>query len=423
MPGSHAVSVNLIALAIPAFFLMMGVELLVARLQRRPDYYRLNDAMTDISCGIGSEVVGVFIKGALLIAYTVLWQSFALFELSTPVEWVVAAVGVDLAYYGWHRANHRVNFLWAGHIVHHHSQDYNLAVALRQAWFTRITRLPFMVPLALLGVSPLVFVINDALNTLYQFWIHTRTVGRLGFLEWFLNTPSHHRVHHAVNPRYIDRNYGGVLIIWDRLFGSFEAEHPDDRPVYGTVKVFQSWNPIWANFHYWVDLWHRARAQRRWRHKLAVWFVPPGWSPDGERTTPEIDASTHRKWDLPVASGLKRYVLIHFVPITLETVALLAIENEASGMQLGLLASAVLWATWTWGGLFESKRWAGVAEALRLCVTPVILSAVAWSTPWLLPTALVSGLLSVGSLWWLWRASPAFAQPADGAHGVDLEPV
>lgn len=208
---------NPIALAIPFFFLLIAIEWVVAR-RMGLQVYRFNDAITDLSCGITQQVTGLFLRVLVLAPYVWLYAHGRTTTLSDTAisTHVLAFLGVDLGYYLWHRFTHETNLGWATHVVHHQSEDYNLAVALRQSVTSALTSWPFLLPLALLGVSPLVVFTHSALNTLYQFWIHTETIDRLGPIERVLNTPSHHRVHHAINARYVDRNYAGVLIVWDR---------------------------------------------------------------------------------------------------------------------------------------------------------------------------------------------------------------
>ena len=216
---------NLIHLAIPVFFLLIAVELVAARLLEK-DVYRLSDSVSDLSCGILDQIVGVFLKTALFAGYVAVYDHFRLFSLpnDSVAAWVACFLGVDLFYYCSHRFSHEVNAGWATHIVHHQSEELNLAVALRQSAFGQIYTWIFYLPLALLGFPPLMFLTLNAANTLYQFWVHTRLIGKLGPMEWVFNTPSHHRVHHARNPQYIDKNHAGTLIVWDRLFGTFAEE-------------------------------------------------------------------------------------------------------------------------------------------------------------------------------------------------------
>jgi len=367
---------KIIPLAIPVFFALIAVELIVARWQGRRDFLRFNDAITAISCGVGSQVAKVFVGVIGVVAYA------AVYTLSEPVwsvinplspfsvgAWLVAGLLVDHQYYWWHRHSHRVNFLWAAHVVHHHSQEYNLAVALRQAMFTSVTSAPYYLPLAILGVHPFVFVISAALNTLYQFWIHTRTIGRLGPLELVLNTPSHHRVHHGINPQYIDRNHAGVLIVWDRLYGTFEPEV--EEPVYGTVEPLESFDPIWANFAYWHHLAKMASRCTSWRDRLWVWFAPPEWSPEGTKEIPKVDASTYQKWDVPLAPGIAPYVLGQFAVFgTAAVVWMLWFEDDGALPWLAALGATILWATWSWGQLFHRRTIGVTSELARLALAP-----------------------------------------------------
>ena len=251
-----------IAAAVPLFFLLIGFELWAQRRRGRAKY-RFHDSIASLSCGVGQQTLNLGLTAVFLGAYSALFERFALFRVSpsSPLGWAVLLFAVDLSYYALHRADHRVNVLWAGHAVHHQSEEYNLSTALRQSWLEALLGTPFYLPLAVLGFPPVMFATMLTVNTLYQFWIHTRSVGKLGALEGIINTPSAHRVHHGVDPQYIDKNYGGMLSIWDRLFGTYEPEGVE--PIYGTVKPLASHNPLWANVAEWARLWEMARATRR----------------------------------------------------------------------------------------------------------------------------------------------------------------
>lgn len=407
--------IKIIPLAIPVFFSLIGVELLVARAQGRRDYLRFSDAITALSCGVGNQVVKVFTGGLLALVYYLVHQTIGTHGLLpwgpySAVGWVFAILVLDHQYYWWHRHSHRINAMWAAHIVHHHSQEYNLAVALRQAMFTNVTSLPYYLPLAVLGVPIEVFGLSAAINTLYQFWIHTRTVGKLGPLEWVLNTPSHHRVHHGINPKYIDKNHAGMLIIWDRLYGTFTEE--EEEPVYGTVHPLQSYDPIWANFHYWAHLWRTAVAAPRWTDKVKLWFMPPEWTPDGIKQIPEVDAATFDKWDVPLAPGLGAYVLAQFAILgTAGTVWILWMEDTSPWAWLALLAATILWATWSWGQLFHRRSIGITSEVARHVVLPGSVAALVWGQAALVPLVGVSLLVSVGSAIWVLRSRRAWTAP------------
>jgi sterol desaturase/sphingolipid hydroxylase (fatty acid hydroxylase superfamily) len=421
--------IKLIPLAIPVFFLLIGVEVLVARLQGRRDYLRFNDAVTALSCGVTSQVVKVFTGAALLGLYVLVFEWARPFSSALPwgpqsaIAWLLALVLLDHQYYWWHRHSHRINFMWAAHVVHHHSQEYNLAVALRQAMFTNITSVPYYLPLAILGIDPIVFGLSAAINTLYQFWIHTRTVRTLGPLEWVLNTPSHHRVHHGINPAYIDKNHAGILIIWDRLYGTFAKEV--EEPVYGTVSVVKSFDPIWANFEYWVYMAKVAWTAPNGWHKLAIWVAPPEWSPQGSREIPSVDARTFPKWDIPLAPGLIAYILTQFATVaTFGTVWILWMEDSQAWVWLTALAVSILWATWSWGQLFH-RRSIGVASeiARNLTVGPA-LAALAFAAPsplpdpWAWGLAIGGGLFATASLLWVVWMRQAWTHDAERQVGA-----
>ena len=215
-------AVDPIVVAGPFFIVLIALEVLA--LKEKNKQFRLNDAVTDLACGLGDRICSVCVKSVIVLPYVFLYNHLRLTELPTTSvwTWVVGMLGVDLAYYAFHRFSHRVNLGWASHVVHHQSEEYNLCVALRQPWFARTIGWVFYLPLAVIGIPLEVYVTAYALNLVYQFWIHTEVIDRLGPLELVLNTPSHHRVHHGTNPIYVDRNYGGILIIWDRLFGTFQ---------------------------------------------------------------------------------------------------------------------------------------------------------------------------------------------------------
>lgn len=358
-----------IALAVPFFFVLITIEIAFARARQR-SVYRLADAMGDVGCGMIQQVALVFLAGSVIAGYTYVYEHHRLVTWSSPVTaWVVAFVGVDFLYYWWHRASHGVNLLWAAHVVHHQSEDYNLAVALRQAILTGYTAQLFFVALAFAGVPPLVFASVNAINTLYQFWIHTELVGKLGWLEEVFNTPSHHRVHHAVNPQYLDKNHGAIFIVWDRLFGTFARE--EEKCVYGVVKQFPSVNPLWAQLEPFVALAQKSAAAPRMRDKLRVWFASPAWNAEGVAADPALlDGSyvQRAKYDPVAPRGVQLYVLAQFAFAVLGTAALMFKQEEAPRPLLAAGSALVALTLATSAGLLESRRWARPLEALRLAL-------------------------------------------------------
>ena len=376
---------NYIALAIPFFLLLIGVELWVARYQGK-SVYRLNDSFANLACGMIQQVTSIFLKGLLLVGYLSIWKQLCLFEIPADSisAWFLCFIGIDFLYYWFHRASHEINALWAAHLVHHQSEEYNLAVALRQSTFQPIFSSFFYLPLALIGFPPVMFLTLLAFNTLYQFWIHTRTIGTLGPFEWIFNTPSHHRVHHGRNPIYLDRNHGGTLIIWDRLFGTFQKE--EETVVYGITKPLRSWNPLWANVHYWVELWQTARRTRAYSDRLRVFLESPGWFPvevGGPQDPPPV--GNENKYDPTISFGLKAYTFFNLALMISFTTLLLFLETRLSGLSQTALAVLIIWSLTNIGGLFEKRSWSFHSELLRICSLPFLL----------LPGDVLSGSISV----------------------------
>jgi len=271
-------NLNPVVLSIPLYFLLIGIELLIQQFSKKK-LYRLDDAVTNISCGITQQLSGVFLKIFGIGIYQYIYENFAIFNIeSNLITLVILFVLVDFFYYWAHRMSHEINLFWGSHVVHHQSEDYNLSVALRQSSFQVIWTSFFYFPIALMGFNTLDFALMAALTTVYQFWIHTETIGRLGPFEYIFNTPSHHRVHHGRDPKYIDKNHAGVLITWDMLFGTFQKE--EERPTYGITRPINSCNPVWANFdHYSLMIKDIARI-KGFLNKIKYIFKNPGWYPD-----------------------------------------------------------------------------------------------------------------------------------------------
>ncbi len=359
---------KLIVASIPLFFILIGIEIVAARLLDRK-VYRFADSFSDLGCGMIEQLLGVLVKASLFAAYLGIYANVRIFDLPEN-SWVVFSVcflAVDFLYYWFHRKSHEVGAFWAAHSVHHQSEEYNLSVALRQGSFQSFFSWVFYLPLALLGFPPAVFITCSALNTLYQFWIHTRLIGKLGPLEWVLNTPSHHRVHHGRNPRYIDRNHAGVLIIWDRMFGTFVPE--TDEPVYGVVKPLSSVNPLWANFATWKELFAVSRRASNIKDRLTPFLAPPGWRPasqGGPIKPPEVIRSLEHTADPSPSVGLSAYVFIQFTLLLILTAAALSRAQALGTILFITLALIVVLSLVVLSGLLESRGWARALEAARV---------------------------------------------------------
>lgn len=391
----------IIEASIPLFFLLILVELGIAR-RRRLAIYRLNDSISDLSCGILSQLLGVFTKLVVLgvFAWTAAHLSLQQFGLlpdwidrlpfgagAVPGAlgidwtawgvWVAAFLLVDLAYYFLHRYSHTIHLLWAGHVVHHSSEEYNLTVALRQSALHGLFSWVFFIPLALIGLPWELFATCYALNLVYQFWIHTREIDRLPWgLEWWLNTPSHHRVHHGVNPQYHDKNYAGTLIIWDRLLGTFE---PEVEPVvYGITTPLESWNPVWANVHIFADIARNALRTRRWRDKWRVVFGHPGFLPAdiAASSPPKAAWPIHApQFDPVVPRSNQWYAAVQFVTILVAAYLTLVSANALAAHEIAAMLFFVTLGLTSVGAIFEGRSWVASIEFARLATISVAASA------------------------------------------------
>ena len=282
--------------AIPLFGVFVVAEMLRAR-HAGDVTYEAKDAAASMTMGFGNTVAKL-LTGGLAVALIAYVHQFRVFDIGYAAWAFVACFFLeDLSYYWFHRISHERRWFWASHVVHHTSQHYNLSTALRQTWTGSIGgTFIFWLPMAWIGFPPLMIAFFSGLSLVYQFWIHTEAIDRMGPLEWVLNTPSHHRVHHATNPRYLDSNYAGVLIIWDRLFGTFVEETKADKPMYGVVSNIHTFNPFRIAFHEWVGMARDIGQAKTWREKLNFAFGPPGWSPDGSRpTSASLKAAWHAK--------------------------------------------------------------------------------------------------------------------------------
>jgi sterol desaturase/sphingolipid hydroxylase (fatty acid hydroxylase superfamily) len=273
---------NLILYAVPYFVALLAIEWISFHHTGDHDDamagYDVRDTATSLSMGLGNLVINLGWKLVVLVIYTAVYE---LTPLRVPSDawwaWVLLFFADDLAYYWFHRVSHEVRVFWASHVVHHSSRHYNLSTALRQTWVP-MTYFPFWLPLALIGIPPWMILLEQSVSLVYQFGIHTERVGRLWRpLELVFNTPSHHRVHHGANEQYLDRNYGGILIIWDRLFGSFAGEA--ERVRYGLTKNIETHHPVRVAFHEYIAIGRDLRSARGWRQRLGYVFRGPGWSP------------------------------------------------------------------------------------------------------------------------------------------------
>ncbi len=369
---------NFVPYAIPVFLLMIVLELGYGLLKGN-NTYRVNDSINSLSMGLLSTVTKfVFLNiGALVFAQISREYAIWSFDINSLGHWLLAILLYDFLYYWFHRISHERQFFWGSHVVHHQSEDYNLSTALRQTSTSFATTWVFYIPCFFLGMPISMFVSIASAHLIYQFWVHTQHIPKLGIFEWFMVSPSNHRVHHAQNADYIDKNYGGLLIIWDRLFGTFKAEEENQQAIYGIRVPLRSWNPIWANLHIFAamlrDIWHT----QRWSDKFRVLWSKTGWHPeDMVERFPEkkSDLQQFEKYNPQHSSWVNGAIILQYL--------LLAALHFWSAGQSTMLSSALMWAVvlaqvailLVIGALLDGKAYAGSLEYARL----LALSAILW---------------------------------------------
>jgi sterol desaturase/sphingolipid hydroxylase (fatty acid hydroxylase superfamily) len=302
--------------AVPIFVISIVAEILLARFRKARAAYEFRDTATSLAMGFGSQIAGLLTAGATVGVTVWLYRTWHLFEIPMTAWWAWVAVFFleDLTYYWFHRISHERRFWWASHVNHHTSQHYNLATALRQTWTGGIAGTWLLwLPLILLGFPPAMVVIQKGVSLVYQYWIHTEAVRRMP--RWFeavFNTPSHHRVHHARNPRYLDSNYAGILIIWDRMLGTFTPELDEEPCRYGVVHNLGDFNIFRVAFHEWMAIGKDLAGSRSLREVVGYLIGPPGWSPDGSRDT---SATLKAKWRAREAAAVSPAAAAETVPL------------------------------------------------------------------------------------------------------------
>lgn len=408
--------INVIKIAIPFFFVMMALELFILWKNGKINYYRITDTINDLSCGVSQQVADIFMKLVLFgIGYNYVYEHWSITQIfdfqyiskDSWISWILVFIAGDFVYYWFHRHSHEIALFWASHVVHHQSEEYNLAVALRQSIFQQFFSWFYYLIFAFAGVPFEMWFITMGINLIYQFWIHTRAVGKLGFLEWFMNTPSHHRVHHGKDPKYCDKNHAGVFIIWDRMFGTFQEE--EEEPTYGITVPLNSWNPLWANIGSYQSLFKEVAKAKGLKNKFWVLFGKPGWRPSengGPIYPVEIDKKNYHKYDTHLPNSTIYYLVFHFVIVLLFTTQLLELAtdflNQSMEIQFTVVGGSflVLLSLANLGGIMENKKWAFKSEIFRhLSISAGILGFINVYEPFYL-WVLLSIIWSVTQIYW-----------------------
>jgi len=365
--------------AMPYFFGMILLEWAVLFLKGKGP--RLNDGLMSVAHGLIMSLSELLTAGVLFSAYIYIYNNYCIYELpwDSTFTWIMAALGIDFCYYWVHRAAHEIHILWAAHQVHHSSEEYNLSTALRQSVFQAWGAWPFYLPMAFF-IPPQHAIIHKELNLLYQFWIHTELVDSLGPLEYILNTSSHHRVHHGANRYCLDKNYAGVLIIWDRLFGTFEQERKDMKIVYGLVDQPQFFNPIRHQLFYYGKVIEKARSMDNWTDFFSAFVKGPGWFPGTERLgdiTFVEENPVRDVYNPPKTKFLHVYTILHFV---ITVIASDAIARAMQGMTQSssiLVIAYLIWSLTSLGILYDKTNLGWLGELTRCALGLVFFEHIA----------------------------------------------
>ena len=379
---------NINGLAIPLFMFFMAIEYIFLRLKGK-HLHRYNDSVNSLSMGMCLLISDALLKTFTFAAYLYLWENHRSlnFSMREPITWVLFFFVLDLCYYAFHRAAHEINFLWGAHVGHHQSEEYNLTTALRQSAFQYAFSWVFYLPLAFLGCPPQVFLILFILLKLYQFGLHTQAINKVPLIEGIFSTPSSHRVHHAKNPMYIDRNYGGTLAIWDRIFGTWQPELAQEPCHYGTTQPLNTLNPIKANLQHWQMLAKDTVKTASWYDKFILWFKPTGWRPrdcrkDGGSTSKLQSTGSNNtvKYDPQVSKRVKIYTAINFLLLIAITVMFLFMSPKISALMLVLGTFTVVYGFVAISHFLEGRKSLTFFELIRLPVTFWLASHLWFST-------------------------------------------
>lgn len=364
--------------AIVVFSLLIAIEFAYGLAVNRNNY-RLNDAISSLSQGALSQVASVFTQLFQIGIYTAVFSSITLFHhdafWSQWVGYLIAVIAYDFCDYWLHRTSHEVAVFWAAHVVHHQSQEFNFTTALRQESFYPVMGFPFFLPLAIFGIPPSTFAIAGFVVLFYQFWIHTEHIGKLGWLDRIFSTPSNHRVHHAVNPQYVDKNYGAIFIIWDRLFGTYAAEK--EKCAYGTIEPLNSWDPVWSVAHVFWKLLKDAMATRSWKDKLKIWFMPPGWKPhDLIASVPQPIASAEANplYDPPMNRYIVWFASAHFIVLFVGLFLFLWYEDTLPMALLVGISAQIIAGLWVVGTVMQGNLKIRQGLSIELVLLASVLS-------------------------------------------------
>lgn len=360
---------NVYAFITPLVIVLLLLEIAYSTVARK-GVYDFQDTITNLGTGIGNQCINLAVAFFVYTWYGWLYQ-FAPWQIPTTWYSMLGLLVIsDFVFYWFHRTGHRVNIFWAAHMPHHSSEEMNLSVGLRASFTQRLFQFLFFDwILVLIGFSPEQVYAVAAVHLLLAYWHHTRLIKRMGWFERIFVAPAHHRVHHGVNPQYIDKNYSEFLIIWDKLFGSFEEE--DEEVCYGITHPPRTWDPLFINFQYWRQLWSDAWHTRRWWDKLRIWFMPTGWRPADMRTgpPPEVIGYTlaeQRKYQSEPFEGMKGYIIAQVMLGLAYMYITINMALPLSALDRVVLSLGIFMMITSWGGILQARSWAIGLELFRL---------------------------------------------------------
>ena len=391
---------NALLIAIPTFVVLLLTEIAYGQWSGKQTYVFM-DTIASLSSGLTNILKDTLGLVVILVSYSWLSAQLAITHIDAGLWlYIIAFICIDFASYWSHRLNHKINFFWNQHVIHHSSEEFNMACALRQS-ISNILGYGalFLIPAAILGIPEQVIAVLAPLHLFGQFWYHTQHIGKLGWLEYIIVTPSQHRVHHAINPIYIDKNLSAIFCVWDRMFGTFQEELKEEPPVYGVLKPVQSWNPIWINFQHLWGLLQDAWNTKNWEDKISLWFRPTGWRPkDVALSHPKsliTDVHQRDKYQPKATQSLQYWALFHlFATLTLLLLMLYHFES-LNNNEIIVLGFALFAAIFGYTSVMDRYRWSYAFEWMRLLITFFTLS-------------LALGVL-VPSIYWAWMVYVAMA--------------
>ncbi|MEQ1623207.1 MAG: sterol desaturase family protein, partial [Sediminibacterium sp.] len=383
---------NWLAISIPFFLFFMVLEYWIAKKKGR-NYFGFANSISNLNIGIAERTLDLAVTGSFFFYYDYLYQHFAFFHFKPgPLHWLSLLLLTDFVWYWYHRLGHEVNILWAAHIVHHQSDDYNFTVSARITLFQALARTGFWSVLPFFGFTAPMITSMLLIHGLYPFFIHTRLIGKLGILEYFMVTPSHHRVHHASNPQYLDKNYGDVLIIWDKLFGTFQVE--EEEPVYGLTKPLNSHSFVWQHFHYLLEIGLGLFRVKSFKEGWNLVFGKPEiLNPNNRKeleTYFQLNPSQYNH--KPV---LKSYLIGQMVFVLGLLFFLILFEKQVMPMQQWLLSLLIIITLVNSGAVLEQKKWVFYLEYLRLYLVLMLLLMFIPAMGTLLLILVLSGLITI----------------------------